>query len=58
MSETQEQKLYLPSDAAVKAARVSGMAAYDQLVAEAAADYEGYWARLAREFISWKKPFT
>jgi acetyl-CoA synthetase len=58
VSETQEQKLYLPSDAAVKAARVSGMAAYDQLVAEAAADYEGYWARLAREFISWKKPFT
>ena len=58
MSETKEQKPYLPSDAAVKAARVSGMAAYDQLVAEAAADYEGYWARLAREFISWKKPFT
>ena len=58
MSETQDQKLYLPSDAAVKAARVSGMAAYERLVAEAANDYEGYWARLAREMISWKKPFT
>ncbi len=58
MSETQDQKLYLPSDAAVKAARVSGMAAYEKLAAEAAADYEGYWARLAREFITWKKPFT
>ena len=58
MSETQESKLYLPSDAAVKGARISGMAAYEQLVAEAASDYEGYWARLAREFITWKKPFT
>ncbi|NBQ90208.1 MAG: acetate--CoA ligase [Betaproteobacteria bacterium] len=58
MSENQDQKLYLPSDAAVKAARVSGMAAYDRLVAEAASDYEGYWARLARELIAWKKPFN
>jgi len=58
VSENQDQKLYLPSDAAVKAARVSGMAAYERLVAEAANDYEGYWARLAREMISWKKPFT
>jgi acetyl-CoA synthetase len=58
VSENQDQKLYLPSDAAVKAARISGMAAYDRLVAEAAQDYTGYWARLARELISWKKPFT
>jgi acetyl-CoA synthetase len=58
VSENQDQKLYLPSDAAVKGARVSGMAAYERLVAEAASDYEGYWARLAREFIAWKKPFT
>jgi acetyl-CoA synthetase len=58
VSENQDQKLYLPSDAAVKGARVSGMAAYEKLVAEAASDYEGYWARLAREFIAWKKPFT
>ncbi|NBX96960.1 MAG: acetyl-coenzyme A synthetase, partial [Betaproteobacteria bacterium] len=34
------------------------MAAYDRLVAEAASDYEGYWARLARELIAWKKPFN
>lgn len=58
MSENQEKKLYLPSEAAVRAARVSGMVAYDRLVAEAATDYEGFWARLAREMISWKKPFT
>src|SRR5437868_5323714 len=51
-------KLYSPPDAFAKAAHVSGMAAYNALVAEATANYEGYWSRLAREFVSWKKPFT
>jgi acetyl-CoA synthetase len=50
--------LYAPSEAIQKTAHVSGMAAYDKLCAEAEADYEGFWARLAREFVSWKKPFT
>ncbi len=50
--------LYVPSDAAVEAAHVSGMAAYEKLVAEVESDYEGYWARLAREFVAWKTPFT
>jgi acetyl-CoA synthetase len=39
-------------------AHVSGMAAYDKLVAEAGADPSGYWSRLARELVSWKTPFT
>ena len=39
-------------------AHVGSRQAYDQLCAEAHADHAGYWARLAREFISWKKPFT
>ena len=34
------------------------MAGYKKLCAEAEADYEGFWANLAREFISWKKPFS
>ena len=54
----QEPKLYPPPPALVKNAYVSGMAAYEKLCAEAEADYEGYWARLAREFVSWKTPFT
>jgi len=58
MSDANETKLYAPSQAAVNNATVSGMPAYQKLVAEAEADYEGYWARLAREFVSWKKPFT
>jgi len=49
---------YAPPEALARTAHVAGRAAYDALVAEAEADYEGYWARLAREFIGWKTPFT
>ena len=49
---------YQPPAALVAAARVSGMPAYQALVDEAERDFEGYWARLAREFISWKTPFN
>ncbi|MDM0059142.1 acetate--CoA ligase [Variovorax fucosicus] len=42
----------------MKDAHVSGMSAYDKLVAEAEADYSGYWSRLAREFLSWQTPFS
>jgi acetyl-CoA synthetase len=34
------------------------MPAYQALCKEAETDYEGYWARLAKEFITWKTPFT
>jgi acetyl-CoA synthetase len=50
--------LYPPPPALARDAHVSGRAAYDQLVAEAEADPQAYWGRLAREFITWKKPFT
>ncbi|HWH80796.1 MAG TPA: acetate--CoA ligase, partial [Burkholderiaceae bacterium] len=53
-----ETHVYPPSAAAMKGAHVSGMAAYDKLVAEADADHEAFWARQARELLSWKKPFT
>ena len=53
-----ELKTHLPPAALVAAARVSGMPAYQALVDESERDYEGYWARLAREFVSWKTPFT
>ncbi len=55
MSETH---LYPPPDAAVKNAYISGREAYDKLCAEAESDYEGFWSRLARELVTWKKPFT
>ncbi|MDP1902126.1 MAG: acetate--CoA ligase [Rubrivivax sp.] len=53
-----ELKTHLPPASLVASARVSGMAAYQALVDEAGRDYEGYWARLAREFVTWKTPFT
>jgi len=51
-------QLFYPSDELVKNAAVSGMEAYKALCDEAERDYEGYWARHARELVSWKQPFT
>ena len=57
MSNESVQLIY-PSDEMVKNATVSGMDAYQALCAEAEADYAGFWAKRAREFITWKQPFT
>jgi len=54
----QETRVFLPSDEAVARAAISGKAAYDALCQEAEKDYAGYWARLAREHVTWKAPFT
>jgi acetyl-CoA synthetase len=53
-----EQHVYAPSPSVVARATVSGMAAYEALCEEAAADHAGFWARLAREHLRWKTPFT
>ena len=53
-----ENRVFSPSEAMVKAARISGMGAYNALCAEAENDFEGFWARLARENVVWNKPFT
>ncbi|MCX2865303.1 acetate--CoA ligase [Paucibacter sp. PLA-PC-4] len=55
---TQSHKQYLPSADWQANAHVKGMAGYQALVAEAEADYQGFWARQARELISWQTPFT
>ncbi len=54
----QENRIFNPPPSFTAQAAVPGMAAYEALCAEAASDYEGFWARLAREHLSWKKPFT
>jgi acetyl-CoA synthetase len=51
-------QFFHPSEEMVRNAAVSGMDAYKALCAEAEADYEGFWARHAREMVSWKQPFT
>ena len=53
-----ESHLYPPPPALAKEAHVSGMEAYNALCAEAESDNTAFWARQARELISWKKPFT
>lgn len=54
----QETRVFHPAEETVARAAISGMAAYEALCKEAEADYAGYWARLAREHLSWKQPFT
>ncbi len=53
-----ENRVFQPAAAFAKLANVSGMAAYQTLADAAQEDYAGYWANLARQHITWKKPFT
>jgi len=53
-----ENRVFFPTEAQQKAARISGMEGYNALCAEADKDFEGFWARLARENVLWNKPFT
>ncbi|AVO34338.1 acetate--CoA ligase [Ottowia oryzae] len=53
-----ENRVFPPSEAVVKAARVGGMDAYNALCKEAEDDFEGFWARHAKENLVWAKPFT
>jgi len=53
-----ETRLFAPDADFAAQANVSGIKQYQQLCAQAEADYEAFWADRAREFISWKKPFT
>ena len=53
-----ENRVFPPSEAAAKSARISGMDAYNALCAEADKDPDGFWARLARGNLVWSKPFT
>jgi acetyl-CoA synthetase len=54
----QEHRVFHPSAQFAANAAISGMDAYQKLCDEAASDYEGFWARLARENVAWHKPFT
>jgi acetyl-CoA synthetase len=54
----QENRVFNPPADFVKGAAVPGMEAYNKLCAEAEKNYEGFWGRLAKENMYWKKPFT
>ncbi len=53
-----ENRVFPPNPAFAAHARIGSRAAYDALVAEAQVDYEGFWARLAKAFVTWDKPFS
>jgi acetyl-CoA synthetase len=54
----QESRVFEPPADFAKKARIGSMAAYNALCQEAERDDAGFWAKLAREEIVWKKPFT
>ena len=54
----QENRIFHPPADFVKGAAVPGMDAYNKLCAEANADYDGFWSRLAKENIHWNQPFS
>ena len=56
-SVSHETRVFDPPAAFAAQANLS-RAEYDRLNASAAADYPGYWAKLAREQLLWHKPFT
>ena len=53
-----EGRMFPPSRHASAKAAIPGMEAYQALCDEAERDYEGFWARHARELLHWTKPFT
>ncbi|MDC7690490.1 acetate--CoA ligase [Vogesella indigofera] len=53
-----ETRSFPPSDAFRAKATLSGMDAYNAQAALAEADYAGFWGNLARELLTWSKPFT
>jgi len=57
---TIESTLHAPAQGIPPAGRtaIESMDAYRALVAEAGQDHEAFWARLAREHVSWRRPFT
>jgi acetyl-CoA synthetase len=56
-SVSHETRVFEPPRSFVAQANVP-KAKFDELNAAAAADYSGFWAKLAREEVLWHKPFT
>ncbi|MGY2491163.1 acetate--CoA ligase [Cupriavidus sp. CP313] len=54
----QEHRVFNPPEGFASQAAIPSMEAYRALCDEAERDYEGFWARHARELLHWTKPFT
>jgi acetyl-CoA synthetase len=53
-----EKRVFEPPSELARNATISGMDAYRALCAEAERDFTGFWGRLAKENLVWRKPFT
>ena len=53
-----ENRVFYPTKAFAKKARIGSMAQYNDMCQAFETDFEGTWARLARENLEWSKPFT
>ena len=53
-----ETRVFAPPESFARQATIAGMDQYRALCAEAESDYEGFWARRAREQVLWHTPFT
>jgi acetyl-CoA synthetase len=53
-----ENRVFQPPKALASKARVESMKRYQAMCAAFDLDFEGTWARLARENLVWNKPFT
>jgi len=52
-----EKRLFQPPEALAEAAMIGNMASYSELVAEAEAQPEQFWGRLANQELHWFSPF-
>lgn len=52
-----ENRIFRPTDEFRRQANISGLESYQELWEFADKDYLTYWSDLARELITWKKPF-
>ncbi|WP_300290704.1 acetate--CoA ligase [Nitrosomonas sp.] len=53
-----ENRVFPPTGEFVRNANLSGMNAYETLRQAAERDYTGFWAKLAKQHLTWHKPFT
>ena len=54
----QEKRKFEPPAEFAAGANIPSHAAYEELIKEAEADWEGFWSRHARDLIDWIKPFS
>ncbi|MBB6577004.1 acetyl-CoA synthetase [Comamonas odontotermitis] len=53
-----ENRVFPPPASVSATARIGSMDAYRALCQEAEQDFEGFWAKRAKEHVQWTKPFT